>query len=163
MFFIKGSQHSLCPECGSSLRSRDSVIRYVTQEDGQRIRIRIRRLRCPVCNRLHRELPDMVQPFKHYASDVIQKTIDGNLTDCPAENSTIYRWIREFRNASHQVNGALLALWMILKRTHRELLSNRSLLDQIRAFRPENWYRFVTALLVNAGYGNYTQFASGPP
>lgn len=163
MFFIRSSEPSFCPVCGSRLRSRDSVIRNVIPGDGHRIRLRIRRLSCPKCRSVHRELPDFVQPFKHYESKVIQKVIDGDTFDCPAEDSTMNRWLNEYKNASDQVNGALTSLWMKLRNMHRELLSGRSLLNQIRQIHTDNWYSFVSTLLVNAGYGTYTQFASGPP
>ena len=34
-------------------------------------RFLIRRLKCSNCGRLHRELPDCLVPYKHYASEVI--------------------------------------------------------------------------------------------
>ena len=57
-------------------------------KDGQCIVLSIRRLRCKDCGKIHAELPDLVQPFKHYASRVIQKVLDGHSEGCSAEDST---------------------------------------------------------------------------
>ena len=41
-------------------------------------RFLIRRLKCSNCGRLHRELPDCLVPYKHYASEVISGVLDGS-------------------------------------------------------------------------------------
>lgn len=55
----------------------------------------LRRLRCSHCGRLHLEIPDVMQPQKHYAAEVIRKVEAGELGSCPADDSTIRRWKKE--------------------------------------------------------------------
>jgi len=38
---------------------------------------RIRRLKCKECGKLHRELPDILLPYKHYRSEIIEEALDG--------------------------------------------------------------------------------------
>ena len=67
-------------------------------EGGIRRRFLIRRLKCSSCGRLHRELPDCLVPYKHYASEVISGVLDGIVSpddedsaDFPCE-TTMRRW-----------------------------------------------------------------------
>ena len=53
---------------------------------------KLRRLRCPSCGTLHLELPDLMQPRKHYDAATIARAQAGDVDDCPAEDSTIRRW-----------------------------------------------------------------------
>ena len=162
MFFVRSSESSFCPACGGALRSRDRRRRKVLLKDGQCIVLSIRRLRCKDCGKIHAELPDLVQPFKHYASRVIQKVLDGHSEGCSAEDSTIRRWLREFENSRSHMDAALSALKTIYRRKSENLLSPVSLLHQIQLHRPLGWYPFVTRILVNHGLAAYTRFAFCP-
>lgn len=93
---IENQEVHLCPVCGGKLCSRDSRDRGVLGEDGSVFRLHIRRLRCLKCYRIHSELPDIVYPYKRYAFYVIQNVLNGNIGMCPAEESTVRRWIKEF-------------------------------------------------------------------
>ena len=66
-----------CPLCEGFLKYRDAINRDVTDRFGEVWHFRLRRLRCMLCKTLHREIPDIIQPFKHYSSDVIQCVLDG--------------------------------------------------------------------------------------
>lgn len=74
---------------------RDSKRRQIILAGGEVQIFQLRRLKCRFCGALHLELPDLFLPYKHYAREVINKAVDGILPDCPAENSTIYRWSKE--------------------------------------------------------------------
>jgi hypothetical protein len=39
--------------------------------------LKIRRLYCPPCERIHHELPDCIVPYKRYSADVIENVING--------------------------------------------------------------------------------------
>lgn len=55
--------------------------------------LRIRRLRCVKCRRMHHELPDFIVPHKHYAARSIEQALrwpHHHTVSC--ENSTVYRW-----------------------------------------------------------------------
>ena len=131
-------------------------------KDGQCIVLSIRRLRCKTCGKIHTQLPDLVQPFKHYASRVIQKVLDGRSEGCCAEDSTIRRWKREFENSRGRMDAALSALQTIYRKKPKNLLSPVSLLTQTQLHRPLGWYPFVTRLLVNHGFADSTRFAFCP-
>lgn len=126
------------------------------------MKIRIRRLVCSSCGRIHSELPDIVQPFKHYAAEVIQQALEGKQDLCPAEDSTIHRWISEFKAALKDIEGSLISLWMKENQKAWALVRRVSLLEKIKREHPENWYVLVNRLLVNAGFGTYTRFAFCP-
>ena len=51
----------LCPTCGALLSGYDTRARHIVSSEGRSIWFRLRRLRCPVCCRLHLEVPDFVQ------------------------------------------------------------------------------------------------------
>ena len=66
--------------------------------------IKIRRLKCRRCERIHRELPRNVKPYKHYESDIIEGVQEGLITpdtigfeDYPCE-TTMHRWIYIAKN-----------------------------------------------------------------
>lgn len=92
---------SNCPICGGALKYYDKVSRIIRSEGGRIARINIRRLRCLICKRLHRELPAFIFPYKHYRADIIQGVLSGSITidaleyeDYPCE-MTIKRWTRK--------------------------------------------------------------------
>ena len=151
-----------CPCCGGKLLSRDSRLRKLIHTDGSTMILRIRRLLCKSCGKLHAELPDIIQPFKHYTSEIIQQVLDGRSGECRAENSTIRRWIREFTDALESLEGSLIALWMHENQKSWNLLKRISLLSQIKNEHPHNWYAFVTRSLINSGLATHTRFAFCP-
>jgi hypothetical protein len=58
------------------------------------------------CGKLHTEMPDKIQPYKHYSSEVIESTIDYTRSDCPADNAT------DFKAFSGQLESILKSYWM---------------------------------------------------
>lgn len=88
----------LCPDCGNRLRHFDSVQRIVRTKGRTTERIKLRRLRCDKCGRIHRELPDYIFPYKQYEAEVIKGVLEGFITsetlgyeDYPCE-MTMIRW-----------------------------------------------------------------------
>ena len=77
IFFVESSAISYCPVCGEPLSYRDSCVRIMRLEGGMKRRFLIRRLKCSNCGKLHRELPDCLVPYKHYASEVISGAFCG--------------------------------------------------------------------------------------
>ena len=71
---------TICPHCGGQLKHYDTVRRIVKTKSGVVHRAYIRRLRCRSCNRLHRELPSIIFPFKHYEKEVIVGVLEGLIT-----------------------------------------------------------------------------------
>ena len=88
----------ICPYCGGNLKYYDSVSRIVRTKNGATQWITIRRLRCPLCGSIHRELPEFLFPNKHYEAEVIRGVLEGIIThntlgfeDYPCE-ITMKRW-----------------------------------------------------------------------
>lgn len=92
---------STCPKCGGALKYYDSVPRLVRMKNHQTTRVLIRRLRCTRCGMLHRELTEMLFPYKQYEAEVIVGVLEGLITcetigfeDYPCE-MTMTRWIAQ--------------------------------------------------------------------
>lgn len=111
---------------------RDTKIRYLWNGDGGKDTYRPRRLVCSDCGKLHTELPDCMQPHKHYATDVIEAVLDGRSEDCPADNSTIVRWKAAFREAWQQLEGMLASLWSKYHKVLPPLVKEFSLLRTLQ-------------------------------
>lgn len=87
-----------CPICNGKLKYYDTVKRLVRTKNRKTKYIRIRRLRCTDCYRLHRELPNDILPYKQYESEIIIGVIEGlidvntiGFEDYPCE-MTMQRW-----------------------------------------------------------------------
>lgn len=89
---IRARDPPMCPACGVLLSGYDTRPRRVVDSSGAVLLFQLRRLRCPVCHRLHLELPDFMRPYKHYARPVIEAVEAGATASCPADNSTMQRW-----------------------------------------------------------------------
>jgi len=97
-YVVVGEETELfCPFCHGVLKYRDSRIRKIILADGSHKEVRVRRLRCTCCHRVHKELPDFIQPYKRYVREVIQAVLDHVSFSVAAENSTIARWLSWFR------------------------------------------------------------------
>lgn len=88
----------ICPVCGGHLKYYDKVRRIVRTKRKKTTRIDIRRLRCSNCNSLHREIPNIIFPYKQYEAELIRGVIEGYITpetlgyeDYPSE-MTMLRW-----------------------------------------------------------------------
>ena len=89
---VKGRQTPICPDCGSLLSGYDSRRRHVIESDGTETIYLLRRLKCPLCSKLHLEIPDIIAPGKHYSADVVKQVRAGDVDTCAADDSTIRRW-----------------------------------------------------------------------
>jgi hypothetical protein len=163
IFFIKSKEFSLCPDCQGTVSVRDTKLRHVIRKDTEEIQwYRLRRLKCNQCNKLHTELPDLMQPYKHYESQSIQDTIDENADNCcGADTTTINRWKASFRRERPTIEVLLIACWIYYQQKQYSLLNHNSLLEIIQKIKPR-WLAFVMEILINSGYKIHTQFAFCP-
>ena len=148
----------VCPDCHCSLRCHDHRERYVTMKCGKRLQLSVPRGICPSCGRLHTVLPNFVVPYKHYGTTVIQGVVDGkDLDTCLAEDSTMQRWRREFRQMEPHIES-------LLRRIQEKAypLFGASLLAFLRRTRPESWAASVLPLLSVHHFFFSTQFACCP-
>ena len=70
----------VCPNCGHDLKYYDSVSRIVRTRGRITDRVRIRRFKCSNCNKIHREIPDDIYPYKQYESEIIRGVLEGYIT-----------------------------------------------------------------------------------
>ena len=129
---------------------------------GELYRFFVRRLRCHTCEKFHTELPSIIQPYRHYASDAIQSVLDGNEAGCAADNSTIRRWKTEFDFVEPDINQRLASVHAQVTDETVAIENTSKVLDVIKT-KCEHWLAFVMALLINSGHKICTQFAFCPP
>ncbi|MCD8141819.1 MAG: DUF6431 domain-containing protein [Clostridiales bacterium] len=103
---------STCPDCGGALKYYDSVYRIVRTKRRDTRWVKIHRLRCYKCGRIHRALPDYILPYKQYETDVILGVCEGLITretlgfeDYPCE-LTMARW-RAQKDITRNLHGLL--------------------------------------------------------
>ena len=58
---------------------------------GDKEKLKIRRLVCDKCKRIHHELPDCIVPYKRHCAETIEKIINGKNNDAPCNSSIIRR------------------------------------------------------------------------
>lgn len=92
---------------------------------------------------------------------MIESCLDGDLSDCPADDSTIRIWQQQWSCNLVQLNGALKAVWNREYMRLYPLLASDSLLDSIRNKGP-GWLTTVTQMVITNGFGVPTQFAFCP-
>lgn len=92
------NDESTCSNCGGNLKYYDNVKRIVRTKGRNTEWIKIRRLQCPDCGSLHRELPDYIFPYKQYEAEIIRGVLEDLITsdtlgyeDYPCE-ATMIRW-----------------------------------------------------------------------
>ena len=152
-----GDQSAPCPCCGGRLVYRDTCKRVMLYEGHERHICIIRRLKCTRCGALHRELPDILAPHKHYASKVISGVLDGIITpedadseDYPCE-ATMHRWHHWMMANELRIDGYLKSFGSRLPGFTDELLkSGESLLLKLRSTCDE-WLETILRFIYNAG------------
>ena len=157
IFCLSHEAHAYCPDCCSELRYRDSRNRIWRTYGGKTFHICIRRLKCPSCNRLHNELPNILVPHKHYGAEVIENVVDEVVTpeDEATEDSpcaaTMERWKEWISRATPAIDSTLRFIGCrLLWFTDELLLSGVSLLGALRA-RGCEWLATVMHTIYNAG------------
>ncbi|MFT8710427.1 MAG: DUF6431 domain-containing protein [Sporolactobacillus sp.] len=111
MFSIKGTEKVPCPCCGGSLRVVGSRLRKVADLSGEQKTLRLRRLRCQTCGRIHHELPDFVIPYKRYESTCFERVVKPETRlDSPVDDATLFRWNRWFLDSLNYWMGCLRSM-----------------------------------------------------
>lgn len=117
----------------------------------------IRRLKCPKCRKLHRELPDFLAPFKQYAAEIISGVLDGIVTsededssDYPCEE-TMSRWHHWLAINQLRIDGYLKSIgYRLLDFGEELLISGMSLLTELRSSTQE-WLETILRFIYNSG------------
>jgi len=91
-----------CPVCNSTLKYFDTKKRKLFDYGREVELVRIRRLKCERCNKIHSELPKEIIPHKHYRKEVIKDVLeywidhgDPIAEDGPVD-ITMDRWRKEY-------------------------------------------------------------------
>jgi hypothetical protein len=164
IFTITSHELSLCPFCNGGLAYRDMRPRFSKRILGEARHFSLRRLKCQSCAVLHTEIPDTIQPFKHYDSDAIQCVLDEgpDAAMCVADDSTIRRWRTAFMETEADISQRLTSIHVQMSGEKIPARESKEILNLIRG-REKRWLAFVTALLINSGYKLCTRFAFCPP
>jgi len=127
--------------------------RIMRDHGGKTDHVMIRRLKCPHCQRLHNELPNILVPRKHYKAEVIENIVDEAVTtdddiaeDFPCE-ATICRWKDWVRRNHTFIDGMLNALGISI---NGEGLMQGSLLEKLRGYG-SGWLSFCLRPIYNSG------------
>lgn len=163
VFFVRSMENSICPLCLGELKVIGSRKRRVIAEDGEQITLIIRRLRCrnEQCRRIHHELPDIVIPFKRHTTDTYEKIIVGVEDVAPAEESTIWRIRKWFRESADALTGGLIGTYVMVTNDFAVGLSAlpQSMLERIFFFvgKGPGWLKKVVRILVNNNKWGHTR------
>lgn len=159
IFLIESSENSICPICGHPLKHRDHVKRIMKGKEGEVRWLRIRRLVCTheSCYSIHRELPDILTPYKHFETDIITGVLDELITpdtkgfeDHPSEE-TMQQWHQWFRLNKATMEGTLRSKgYQFLGFTEKLLTTSVSLLERLRKDTCD-WLRIVLRFIYNSG------------
>jgi len=158
---IDSHEEALCPYCGATLKYRNSRLRQLLDALGEKTVYRLRRLLCEGCRKLHTEIPDTMQPYKHYDTKTIQDVLDGGGQTCAADDSTIRRWRSDFEAERHDIECRLASAYAVDADAPAPILRGGRLLDAIRNEYPL-WLAFVMKLLLCRGHRLRTRFAFCP-
>ena len=71
----------ICPKCGSELKYYDSVRRTIKGPNKNKKIILLARFKCSKCKSVHREIPDILIPYKHYSSKIISAIKNGEINE----------------------------------------------------------------------------------
>lgn len=137
---------------------RDYCRRILRQEGGDSEWIMIPRHRCnnPGCRKLHRILPDILVPYKHYQEEVIvdllDKRIDPACSDDRPSEQTVRHWNHWLMFNALNIDGHLKSIGHRELGFSEELLrSGVSLLESLRRSIPERWLKVILRTIYNAG------------
>lgn len=140
LIIVTGPSDSCCPICGGTLNVRSTCVRKVRKE-GTAQRLRLRVMKCRICQKTHREIPDDVIPYKRTSlTDFCEIAAEG-IDEYPCDTSTWQRmkaWLSWFLAFARSVERSLVYSGL--------LLATKAAGDSLRA---ETAY-FVR-LVVNSG------------
>jgi hypothetical protein len=162
-YTVDAAESVSCPLCNGGLKYRNKKKRGSIDMAGSVTLFLLRRFRRRICGKLHTEVPNVIQPFKHYDSATIQAVLHGDeeADTCAADDSTIRRWVKTFAEAKPDIEQRLAS--ELAKETDGSpsFGSGASILLGIWSLH-KHWLAFVMALLINRGHALCTRFAFCP-
>ena len=157
IFFCQSKEIPICPLCKEPLVYRDRRKRILKWYNGEKRWCMLRRLRCRRCRRLHIELPDILTPHKHYATEVIENVVDDVST--PDDQSTelypcertMQRWKDWIHSNAVQIDGYLKSVFSRVADSGKELLNTGMSLLQLLRDQGCGWLATVNRSIYNTG------------
>jgi len=127
-----------CAHCKGRLTINDCYKRHFIDEGGNRHDGWIAQGCCGACRKYPSLIPSFLMPYKHYKAEVIEKVIfeaeeKEVLSDCPADDATMRRWVNQFQERGARAVGWLLSALFTLCGRHISAveLHNKSLLKRL--------------------------------
>lgn len=140
------------------LKFRDRCSRSIRHLGGEQEWLKIPRHQCDNegCGRIHRMLPDILLPYKHYEQPVVRDSVDGRLDLDKAGNApsaeSVKRWCHWLMASRLDIEG------YVKSAAHRELefgeellRSSVSVLEFLRMRAPMRWLSTVIRIIYNTG------------
>jgi len=145
----------LCPACGERMVVHSTVRRHYRTEEGRKHWIRIRRLRCKECGKIHRQLPDAIQPYKHYLAEVIEGELESK-EDAPGgpDARTLVRWRSWFTWVRGIMEAVLVSIQIQAMGLLQKLYGEETPLAARRG-KGGGWLADSMRKSINAGYPAY--------
>ena len=107
----------VCPICGEKMRLHGAYSRRPKDNEGVRHEGWVAQGHCVTCNKYHSVIPSFIRPYKQYEAEVIEAVLRAEeegggkrQSDCPANESTINRWKREFAERGARALGYMMSL-----------------------------------------------------
>ena len=156
-FSFTSRETPVCPHCGDELVYRDTCRRHYRLGGGRKVWFTIRRLKCPHCKKLHRELPDILAPYKHYHLDIIMGMLEGTLPQGEDEyenypcEKTVERWEAWLNQNRTDIDGYLKSVgYRLLGYGEGLLYSTVSLLEKMKC-SVDSWLGIILRMIYNSG------------
>jgi len=148
----------LCPQCDTRLEYQCRVIRPLKNSAGEKSNYSIRVLKCSntECPRkYHRELPDIIVPYKRYGAPTIEEVIESDEKDikAAAKYSTVARWKKWFVREQIYILMALAGVAIVLGAdVDLTLLLEKPIIKTIKKIvgRSIGWLCEAVRILVNS-------------
>ena len=162
MFFVRSEEEiALCPICESLLEYHCRIIRLLRDKTGIINKYSIRILKCvnePCPAKYHRELPDIITPYRRYGTSSIEEalTLDNSKITIAADESTIHRWQKWFKDNAVNIMMALLSVAATkganINPSSLEIQCPQSPVESIKSIvaRNERWLNETVRVLVNS-------------
>ena len=139
---------------------RDHRRRVCRKAGGEKEWLLVERLQCrnEECRRMHTALPDILVPYKHYESGLIEDVIEDVVTEDDPETEdhpcrmTMERWKMWLTGCMAAIEGQIrAAAERILDLKEEFLRSRESLFEELRRRISPGWLKAVVRIVYNSG------------
>ena len=130
----------LCSLCHGTLSVHGSYRRKIKNEEKPEYGWIVQG-HCQSCNTYPAIIPEFIMPQKHYSADTVERVIMAHengvniegLDGCPADISTMRRWVSQFSERGTQAVGKLASILLNLREEHISVIEllGKPLLKQL--------------------------------